>query len=358
MNSFVDDSVIIITRCNHDGANAGGANVAGVSREVNTPEPEVGPVDVREAAERLAPWVHKTPVLTSRTLDGRCGGSVFFKCENFQKVGAFKFRGAMNALLQLGDDARASGVVTHSSGNHGQALAAAGRALGVPVVVVMPRTAPGVKRAAVEGYGGRVVPCEPTQAAREAAVAEQVETHGLALVHPFDDWRVIAGQGTAAWELIDQAGPLDLVVTPVGGGGLAAGTALAVKGRLPDARVVGAEPAAADDAARSLRSGKIEPSGDPRTVCDGLRTTVGPKPFSVLQRHLDGVVTATDAETIEAMRFVWERLKVIIEPSCAVPVAPVLRGKLDVRGLRVGVILSGGNVDLDPMFQALASAWL
>jgi threonine dehydratase len=302
--------------------------------------------------------VHMTPVLTSRTLDARCGGSVFFKCENFQKVGAFKFRGAMNALLQLDEPSRATGVVTHSSGNHGQALAAAGQQLGVPVCVVMPRTAPGVKRAAVEGYGARVVTCEPTQAAREAAVVAQVEQFGLHLVHPFDDWRVIAGQGTAAWELLDQAGPLDLVLCPIGGGGLASGTALAVKGRSPATRVLGAEPAGADDARRSLASGRIEPSNDPQTVCDGLRTSLGPKTFAVLRRHLDGIVTATDAETLDALRFLWERLKIVIEPSSAVPLAPVYNGSLDVRGLRVGIILSGGNVDVAPFFQALAAKWL
>jgi threonine dehydratase len=313
---------------------------------------------VREAAERLRPHVHLTPVLTSRTLDARCGGSVFLKCENFQRVGAFKFRGAMNALLQLDDAARAAGVVTHSSGNHGQALAAAGQLLGVPVCVVMPHTAPAVKRAAVEGYGARVVTCEPTQAAREAAVAGQIGQFGLHLVHPFDDWRVIAGQATAAWELLDQAGPLDLVICPVGGGGLASGTAIAVKGRSPSTHVLGAEPAAADDARRSLASGRIEPSNDPQTVCDGLRTSLGPKTLAVLRRHLDGIITSTDAETIDALRFLFERLKIVVEPSSAVPFAPVYNGTLDVGGLRVGVILSGGNVDVEPLFQALAARWL
>jgi len=332
--------------------------VSSVTRELTTPEPAIGVDAIREAAERLRPWVHTTPVLTSRTLDARCGGSVFLKCENFQKVGAFKFRGAMNALLQLDAAGRASGVVTHSSGNHGQALASAGQTLGVPVCVVMPRTAPAVKRAAVEGYGARVVPCEPTLTAREAAVTEQIERYGLVLIHPFDDWQVIAGQGTAAWELMEQAGPLDLVVTPVGGGGLASGTALAVKGRSPLTRVLGAEPLAADDARRSLDSGRVEPSNDPRTVSDGLRTSIGLKTLAVLQRHLDGIVTATDVETLDAMRFVWERLKIVIEPSSAVPVAPILGGSLDVRGLRVGVILSGGNVDLDPMFRGLAAQWI
>ena len=318
----------------------------------------IGLDEIREAVDRLRPWVHETPVLTSRTFDGRCGGTVFFKCENFQKVGAFKFRGAMNALLQLDDACRAGGVVTHSSGNHGQALAAAGQILGVPVCVVMPRTAPAVKREAVEGYGARVVACEPTLAAREAAVMLEVENNGLHLVHPFDDWRVIAGQATCAWELLDQAGSLDVVVCPIGGGGLASGTALTVKGRSPSTKVFGAEPERADDAKRSLASGRIEPSNDPKTVSDGLRTSLCPKTFAVLSRHLDGVVTATEAETLDAMRFVWERLKVLIEPSCAVPVAPVLNGHLDVRGLRVGIILTGGNVDVEPLFQALAAKWL
>ena len=311
--------------------------------------------DIREALERLRRWVHLTPVMTSRTLDARCGGKVFLKCENFQKVGAFKFRGAMNAVLQLTDRERAKGVVTHSSGNHGQALAAAGGLLGVPVCVVMPRTAPAVKRAAVEGYGARVVPCEPTLAAREEAVAREVERDGLVLVHPFDDWRVIAGQGTAAWELLDQAGALDVVICPVGGGGLASGTSIVVKGRSPSSRVLGAEPKAADDAERSLRAGVIEPSNDPKTVADGLRTSLGPKTFATLRRHLDGILTVSEPEILDAMRFVWERLKILIEPSSAVAVAPLLNGSSDFRDQRVGVIISGGNVDVEPMFQALAA---
>ena len=325
-----------------------------MTRAITTPEPAIGVEDVRAAVERLRPWVHLTPVLTSRTLDARCGGSVFLKCENFQKVGAFKFRGAMNALLQLEESERERGVVTHSSGNHGQALAAAGQLLDVPVCVVMPRTAPAVKRAAVEGYGARVVPCAPTLDAREAAVADQIEKHGLTLIHPYDDWRVIAGQGTAAWELLDQTGDLDIVLVPIGGGGLASGTCLAVKGRSPRTKVFGVEPAAANDAERSFRSGRIEPSNDPKTIADGLRTSLGPKTFSILQRHLDAVLTATDAQTLHAMRFLWERLKIVVEPSSCVPFAPVYRRQLHMRGLRVGVILSGGNVDLEGLFQGLA----
>jgi len=320
--------------------------------------PPIGTEDIRAAADRLAPWIHRTPVLTSRTLDARCGGSVFLKCENFQKVGAFKIRGATNALLRLGDAERARGVVTHSSGNHGQALAQAGRWLGVPVTVVMPRTAPAIKRAATEGYGATVVPCEPTLAAREAAVADLIARHGSTLVHPFDDWSVIEGQATAAWELLDQAGPLDIVLCPVGGGGLLAGTALAVKGRSPETRVIGAEPKAADDALRSLVSGTVQPSIDPKTVADGLRTSLGDRPFAVIRRHVDAIVTATEPEILAAMRFVWERFKIIIEPSCAVPVAPVLDRQVPVEGLRIGIIITGGNVDLGPMFDSLAAKWL
>jgi threonine dehydratase len=314
----------------------------------------LGADDVRRAADRVAPWVHRTPVLTCHALDARCGGSVFLKCENFQKVGAFKFRGAINAVLQLSDAERQAGVITHSSGNHGQALALAGRLLGVPVTVVMPRTAPAVKRAATEGYGARIVPCEPTIASREKTVAEEVERHAFVLIHPFNNWNVIAGQGTAAWELSDQAGPFDLVVCPVGGGGLLAGTALAVKGRSPRTQVIAVEPANADDARRTLEAGSIQHCQDPDTIADGLRTTsIGQRNFDVISRLVDRIVTATEGEIVAAMRFVWERVKIVIEPSSAVAVAPFLTGKLEVRGLRVGIILSGGNVDLEPFFRAL-----
>jgi threonine dehydratase len=318
----------------------------------------IGPEDIRAAAERLAPWVHRTPVLTARTLDGRTGGSIFLKCENLQRVGAFKFRGAMNALLQLGEAERAAGVVTHSSGNHAQAVALAGQLLKAPVYVVMPRTAPHVKRAATEGYGAVVVPCEPTLADREATVARLIAELGLVLVHPFNDWRVIAGQGTAAWELLEQVEGLDLIVTPCGGGGLLSGTALAVQGRSPAPLVIGAEPALADDALRSLESGRIEPSHDPLTVADGLKTSLGDRTFAVIRSAVHRIVTATEAEILDAMRFVWERFKIVIEPSSAVVIAPLLNGTINTPGRRVGVILSGGNVDLEPMFQALRAKWL
>ena len=318
----------------------------------------IGLKDIEAAADRLRPWIHMTPVLTSKTLDDRVGGQVFFKCENFQKVGAFKFRGAMNALLQLSEEEKRRGVVTHSSGNHGQALAAAGAMLGIPVCVVMPNTAPEIKKNATAGYGARIVFCEPTLAARESTVQEQIDRHGLELVHPFDDCRVIAGQGTAALELLEQAGPLDVVMCPIGGGGLASGTCLAVKGKSPTTRVIGAEPKRADDAQRSLQSGKIEPSNDPKTMADGLRTSLSDRTFSVIRANMDQIVTAEEPEILDALRFVWERLKIVIEPSCAVPVAPVLHGGLNVKGLRVGIILTGGNVDLDPFFEALAKKWL
>ncbi len=320
----------------------------------------IGPEAIAEAAGRLAPWAHRTPVVTSRTLDERCGASVFLKCENLQRVGAFKFRGAMNAVLQLGEADRRSGVVTHSSGNHAQALALAGRLAGVPVCVVMPRTAPAVKRAATEGYGARVVTCEPTLADREATVERLMASDGYALVHPFDDWRVIAGQGTAARELFEQAGPLDILMAPVGGGGLLAGSALAAEADGRGCRVVGAEPLAADDAKRSLESGVIQPSPDPKTVADGLRTALGQRPFSVLRRLGIGVVTATEAEILDATRFAFERLKLVVEPSAAVPLAALMAGRLgpEARGRRIGLIISGGNVEVEALFRDLAAKWL
>lgn len=315
----------------------------------------IGIAEIRAAAERIGPWAHRTPVLTSRALDERCGGSIRLKCENFQRVGAFKFRGAMNAVLQLDDDARRRGVVTHSSGNHAQALALAGKLAGVPACVVMPRTAPAIKRAATEGYGAKVVPCEPTLADREATVERLIAAHGYELVHPYDDWRVIAGQGTAALELLDQAGPLDMVVTPCGGGGLLSGTAIAVKSVSPTTQVIGTEPANADDAKRSLASGAIVPSEDPKTIADGLRTSLGERDFSVIRERVDAIATATEAEILDAMRLIWERLKIVIEPSSAVPVAAILNGQIDVKGKAIGVILTGGNVDLEPMFAALTA---
>jgi threonine dehydratase len=318
----------------------------------------VGLDEIRAAALRLESHVHRTPVLTSRTLDAQCGGQVFLKCENLQRAGAFKFRGAMNAVLQLDDAQRRQGVITHSSGNHGQALALAGQIASVPVCVVMPRTAPAVKRAACEGYGARIVLCEPTLTARVDTVAREVETRGYHLVHPYDDWRIIAGQATAALELLDQSGPLDLLLTPCGGGGLLSGSALACSALAPSTKLFGVEPANADDARRSLAAGEILPSNDPKTIADGLRTSLGQRTFAVIRRHVSAIVTSTESEILDTMQFVFERLKIVIEPSSAVAVAPVLTRQLDVAGKRVGIILTGGNVDVSPLFDNLRQSWI
>ncbi len=307
------------------------------------------PTQVYGAAERLRGRVHRTPVMRSRTLDALCGARLMFKCENLQRVGAFKFRGATNALLSLPREALQRGVATHSSGNHAAALACAAGELGVPAYVVMPHTAPQVKQRAVAAYGATIFPCEPTLAAREAGLADVVAAFGAVVVHPFNDPAVIAGQGTAALELLEEAGPLDLIVVPVGGGGLAAGTALAVAARSPDTRVIAAEPEGADDAFRSLRDGVLYPSVTPRTVADGLLTSLGEITFALLRHHRVAVVTVSEAAIVGAMRLVWERLKLVIEPSAAVPLAAILEQKVAAAGESVGIILSGGNVDLDSL---------
>ncbi len=308
-----------------------------------------GPQDVQEAAERIAGRAHLTPVLTCVTLDRLAGRQLFFKCEHFQKAGAFKFRGALNAVLKLAPDAAARGVVTHSSGNHAQALALAARLRGIPAHIVMPSTAQPVKRAAVEEYGGRVVLCEPTLAAREAsAAAVQAET-GATLIHPYDHPDVIAGQGTVALELLQQVPDLDAVVTPVGGGGLLSGVCVAGKALRPALRVFAGEPAGADDAARSLAAGRLIPQTGPRTIADGLLTSLGALTWPIIQAHVEAIVTVSEEEIVRAMRLAWERGKFLIEPSAAVPLAAVLSERF--RGLaglaRVGVVLSGGNTNLD-----------
>ena len=303
--------------------------------------------DVRAAATRIAPWVHRTPVMTSRTLDQRAGASLLFKCENLQRVGAFKARGAANAVLGLDMDTRGRGVVTHSSGNHAAALALAARNAGIPAWVVMPDNAPLPKVESVRRLGGEIVFCEPTLAAREAACAEVGARTGATLVHPYDDHAVIAGQGTATLEFHEQAGALDAVVVPVGGGGLLAGTS--VVGRALGIDVYGAEPAAVDDAARSLITGVRQPPTGGTTVADGLRTALGARPFEIIRRNVTDIATVSDEEIVAAMRLVWEVMKIVIEPSSAVPVAALLERRLPVAGRRIGVILTGGNVDLDAL---------
>ena len=303
--------------------------------------------DIKKAADRIAGRVHRTPVLTCAALDGLSGASLFFKCENFQKVGAFKMRGATNAVLSLSEGEADRGVATHSSGNHAQALALAARMRGIPAFIVMPANAPTVKRAAVEGYGAEIITCEPTLQAREETLASVVERTGAEFVHPYDDDRIIAGQGTAALELLEKVPDLDIVMTPVGGGGLLSGSALATNALAPDARVIAAEPTGADDAFRSLAAGHIIPSVNPDTVADGLLTSLGQRNFPIIQKHVEAIWTVPDPEIIAAMRLVWERMKIVIEPSSAVCPAAVLRHREDVAGLRIGIILSGGNVDLD-----------
>ena len=305
--------------------------------------------DVLAAAERIRPHAHRTPVLTCATLDAMTGARLFFKCENLQKVGAFKFRGACNAVMALPDAEAARGVATHSSGNHAAALALAARLRGIAAHVVMPRTARAIKKAAVAGYGAAITECEPTLAAREAALAEVVAATGATVVHPYNDPRVIAGQGTAALELLAEVDALDVVLVPVGGGGLCSGTAVAVTELSPRTAVWGAEPAGADDARRSLAEGRIVPSVEPQTIADGLLTSLGEHTFAILRALAAGIVTVSEAAIVAAMRHMWERMKVLVEPSSAVPLAALLERRLDVAGKRVGIIVSGGNVDLDAL---------
>ncbi len=309
------------------------------------------PVDlaaIRSAAERIAPYAHRTPVMTCEALDRRAGRQLFLKCENLQKVGAFKFRGACNAVLRLADDVAARGVVTHSSGNHAQALALAARLRGIPAHIVMPRGAPAVKRRAVLDYGARVIDCEPNQAARESAAAAVQQETGATLIPPYDHPDVIAGQGTTALELLAQVDDLDGIITPVGGGGLLSGVSIAARGIDPSLRVFAAEPAGADDARRSLEAGERILQTAPDTIADGLLTSLGDLTWPIIRDHVERVITVDDEALVAAMRLVWERAKLVIEPSAAVAVAAVLSAEFrELQGLeRVGVVLSGGNLDL------------
>jgi threonine dehydratase len=302
---------------------------------------------IRQAATRIKPYAHRTPVLTCTSLDAVVGARLFCKCENFQKVGAFKFRGACNAVFALSEAEAQRGVATHSSGNHGAALALAARLRGIPAWIVMPHTAPVVKKTAVASYGGQIVFCEPTQAAREATLAQVTAETGATFIPPYNHPQVIAGQGTAALELCEDVVGLDIVLAPVGGGGLISGTAIAVAALSPGTRVIAAEPAGADDAYRSLQAGHIVPSTHPQTIADGLLTSLGDLTFAIIQQHVEQIVTVSEEAIIKAMRLVWERMKIIIEPSAAVPIGALLESSLDLRGKRLGIILSGGNVDLD-----------
>ena len=302
---------------------------------------------IAEARARIAGKVHVTPVLTSATLDAQCGAHLYFKCENLQSGGAFKARGATNAVFALTAEQARRGVATHSSGNHAAALARAARLRGVPAYIVMPENSAHAKRAAVLRYGGEITWCAPTLAAREMSARQLVSSTGAHLVHPYDDLAVMAGQGSAAAELLEQVPDLEAILCPVGGGGLLAGTAVAAKSINPAIRVIGVEPAGADDAARSLRAGEILPSIHPDTIADGLRSSLGVRPFAEIRRLVDDIVTVPEAAIVRAMRTLWEVLKTVVEPSGAVPYAALLDPPAALRGRRVGVILSGGNLDLD-----------
>lgn len=302
--------------------------------------------DIQKAHERIRPYIHRTPVMTSKSINEIVGAELFFKCENLQKVGAFKFRGACNSVFSLSDEEAKNGVCTHSSGNHAAALALAARMRGIPAYIVMPENAPQIKKVAVAGYGAQITFCEPTLAARESTLKQVAEKTGATEIHPYNYFNVICGQGTAAKELIEEIGALDVEMAPVGGGGLLSGTALSTKALLPGARVIAAEPAGADDAFRSFYSKTLHPSVAPKTIADGLLTSLGAITFELILSNVDQIATVSEEGIVAAMRMIWERMKIIIEPSSAVPLAAILENKVDVKGQKVGIILSGGNVDL------------
>jgi threonine dehydratase len=302
--------------------------------------------EVKEAVKRISPYVHKTPVLTSSTINRMLDASVFFKCENFQRMGAFKFRGASNAILQLSDDERARGVITHSSGNFAAALALAAKLLNTKAYIVMPSDAPAVKKEAVAGYGAHIIKCSPGLKNRESSMALQQKKTGATFIHPSNDLNVILGNSTAVMEMASQVDTMDVVIAPVGGGGLIAGTALATNHLSYYIETIGAEPFGADDAYLSLKTGKIQPSINPLTIADGLKTQLGDLNFPIIQKFVSKIIRVEESEIIGSMKFIWERMKIVIEPSSAVAVAALFRNKSEFRNRRVGVILSGGNADL------------
>ena len=305
--------------------------------------------DVRTAHARIKPHIHKTPVLTSSYLNGLTGAELFFKCENFQKAGAFKVRGASNAVFGLSDEVAAKGVATHSSGNHALSLSYAAGRRGIPCHVVMPRTAPQAKKDAVRGYGGIITECEPSTTSREAVFADVQARTGAEFVHPYNDARVIAGQGTCSLELIEEIKNLDAVVAPIGGGGMISGTCLTLSNIAPHVKIYAAEPEQADDAARSFRAGHIIADDAPVTVADGLKVPLKENTWHFVSRFVEGVLTASEQEIIDAMKLTWQRMKIVMEPSCAVPLAVILKNPDVFAGKRVGVIITGGNVDLDKL---------
>ncbi len=307
---------------------------------------------IHAAHARIKPYIHRTPVLSSSILNKKLGAEIFFKCENMQKVGAFKARGACNAVMSLNDEQMKRGVVTHSSGNHGAALAWAAGLRGIKATIVVPTNAPRPKKFAIEAYGATIVYCEPNVVAREEAVDKLIAEQNLELVHPFNDYRVMAGQGTAALEFLEEVPGLDIIMSPLGGGGLLSGTAVAAKGIKPGIKVIGGEPTGADDGYRSLQSGVRITDAVPNTICDGLRTGLGDKTFPVIRQNVDGIALASEENIVKAMRITWELLKIVCETSCCPPLGSILEGNLDVygyKGKRVGIILTGGNVDMDKL---------
>ncbi len=305
--------------------------------------------DVLEAANRIAPHIHRTPVLTSSYLNDLTGAELFFKCENFQKAGAFKVRGACNAVFGLQDNQLNRGVATHSSGNHALSLSYAAGRRGVPCNVVMPRTAPQAKKDAVRGYGGVIVECEPSTTSREAVFAEVQARTGADFVHPYNDFRVIAGQGTCSRELLEQVSGLDAVIAPIGGGGMISGTCLTLSELAPGMEIYAAEPLNADDACRSFKAGRIIADDAPETVADGLKVPLKDLTWHFVSRYVTDVFTATENQIVDAMKLTWQRMKIVIEPSCAVPLATILANPEVFRGKRVGVVITGGNVDMDKL---------
>lgn len=310
---------------------------------------DVSPPDfdqVLAARQRIAGHTHRTPVLASAFFDSLLGASLYFKCENLQKVGAFKARGACNAVFSLDPDTLERGVITHSSGNHGQAISYAAARRGISSTIVMPSTAPAAKKAAIQGYGGTVIECAPNEQARQQTVDDQIAQSGAGFVHPFNDSRVIAGQATCALELLEQVDSLDIIIAPIGGGGLVSGCCLSAMAKAPGTRVFGAEPAKVDDAARSLRAGKLVNNDSFNTIADGLKTNLGPLTWQIISRHVSEIVVASEQKIIETMKLIWQRMKIVVEPSSAVVLAAMLENPAAFQGQRIGVIFSGGNVDL------------
>lgn len=303
--------------------------------------------DIKSARKRISDYIHKTPVLTSQNMDERAGAQLFLKCENFQKVGAFKFRGASNAVFSLSDEDASNGVATHSSGNHAQAVALAAKLRGVPAHIVMPENAPKVKVSAVRDYGAEITFSQSTQESRESTLENVVKESGATFIHPYNNPDIIAGQGTAALELLEDYPDLDVILAPVGGGGLLSGTSITADGMAPSIKTIGAEPEVANDAYLSFKTGKWHPVQSTDTVADGLRTSLGELTFACIQKYTDDIVTVTEQQIIDAMRFTWERMKIIIEPSSSVPIAAVFNNKINTTDKKIGIIISGGNLDFD-----------